>query len=250
MLDGVRRGEWGLSGRLIASYILVTLAVVVLVEALVVGFQVPQLLYSAQVQAQLQAQVDATATSYGRELAQRYPGGGPTGTLLGVPGQPARPGQARSGPQGTLIVPAIKGPVDSDQAVTAVLAIAADGTVVASSAPSQYPPGRAAASELPAPVTFSIADGRIDKTGWLPTPHGSVLWTLAWPAAGAGRTKLSASGTGLLVYVQAPWSVPLFINPVRARGELDQLGETGPLLLWAPPCCCSWWCRSACCSGC
>ena len=234
MLDGVRRGEWGLSGRLIASYILVTLAVVVLVEALVLGFQVPQLLYSAQVQAQLQAQVDATATSYERELSQRYPGGGPAGTVLGVPGQPARPGQAQPGPQGTLVVPAIKGPVGSDQAVTAVVAIAADGTVVASSVPSQYPPGRAAASELPSPVIFSIAAGHVEKGGWLATPHGSVLWTLAWPTAGAGRTKLSASGTGLVVYVQAPWSVPRFINPVRAWGELDQLGETGPLLLWAP----------------
>ena len=41
MLDRVRRRAWGLSGRLIASYILVTLVVVVLVEALVLGFQVP-----------------------------------------------------------------------------------------------------------------------------------------------------------------------------------------------------------------
>ena len=64
MLDRVRRRVWGLSGRLIASYILVTLAVVVLVETLVLGFQVLPLLNSTQ----LQAQVDAFAKSYGQQL--------------------------------------------------------------------------------------------------------------------------------------------------------------------------------------
>jgi hypothetical protein len=95
---GVRgrlRGRlWGLSGRLIASYILVTFVVVVLVEALVLCFQVLPLANSARLEAQLQDRVDATAKSYGQQLAQRYPGGVPAGTVLGDPGQPARPGQA------------------------------------------------------------------------------------------------------------------------------------------------------------
>ena len=155
MLDRVRRRAWGLSGRLIASYILVTLVVVVLVEALVLGFLVPRLVNGGQ----LQAQVDATAQSYVQELSQRYPGGVPAGTVLGDPGQPAQPGLARPAPDGTLAVPAITGPVPGGQAVTAVVAVAADGTVVASSAPSLYPPGRAAASELPAPATSAIAAG-------------------------------------------------------------------------------------------
>src|SRR5580693_5017061 len=64
VLDRVRRRAWGLSGRLIASYILVTLAVVVLVETLVLGFLVPRLVNGGQ----LQAQVDATAQSYVQEL--------------------------------------------------------------------------------------------------------------------------------------------------------------------------------------
>ena len=84
MLDRVRRRVWGLSGRLIASYILVTFAVVVLVEALVLGFQVPSLVNGAQGQ----AQVDAAAQSYAQQLSQRYPGGVPAGTVLGDPGQP------------------------------------------------------------------------------------------------------------------------------------------------------------------
>jgi signal transduction histidine kinase len=226
VLDRVRRRAWGLSGRLIASYILVTLAVVVLVEALVLGFQVPSLVNGAQ----LQAQVDAAAKSYGQRLSQRYPGGVPAGTVLGDPGQPAQPGQARPAPDGTLAVPAITGPIHSQQAVTAVVAIAADGTVVASSAPSRYPAGRAAASELAAPAAPANAGGPI-KGGSVPTPYGSVLWMVFWPAGRAGINKPPASAPGQVayVYVQAPWS-PGFINPIRAWSELGQLGETGPLL--------------------
>ena len=228
MLDRVRRWAWGLSGRLIASYILVTLVVVVLVEALVLGFQVPLLVNGAQ----LQAQVDAAARSYGQQLSQRYRGGVPAGTVLGDPGQPAQPGLARMAPDGTLAVPAITGPIHSHQAVTAVVAIAADGTVVASSAPSRYPPGRAAASELPAPAASAIAGG-IDKGGSVPTPYGSVV-QMVWPAARAGLSEPPADAPGRVayVYIQAP-SSPGFISPIRAWSELRQLGEDGPLL--APP---------------
>ncbi len=226
MLDRVRRRVWGLSGRLIASYILVTLAVVVLVEALVLGFEVLPLVNGAQ----LQAQVDATAKSYAGQLAQRYPGGVPAGTVLGDPGQPAQPGQAPTTPDGsTLVVPAITGPVHSDQAVTAVVAVAADGMVVASSAPSRYPPGRAAASELPAPAAPANAGGPI-KGGSVSTPYGNVLFMVGRAGrAGIGKPPASAPGRVAYVYVQAPWS-PGFINPIRAWSELGQLGDAGPLL--------------------
>ena len=159
MLDRVRRRAWGLSGRLIASYILVTLAVVVLVEALVLGFQVPQLVNGAQLQGP-GGRHRARATP---AAIQRYPACRPEPCSASAPSRPAEPGGSRPGPgrarrDGTLAVPAITGPIHGHQAVTAVVAIAADGTVVASSAPSRYPPGRAAASELPVPVT--IATGR------------------------------------------------------------------------------------------
>ncbi len=224
MLDRVRRRAWGLSGRLIASYILVTLAVVVLVEVLVLGLQVPLLVNGTQ----LQAQVNATAKSY----AERYPGGVPAGTVLGQRGQPAKPdgvqpALVQPAEDGTLAVPAITGPVPGGQAVTAVVAIAADGTVVASSAPALYPPGRPAASELPVPVTSQMAVGQIVKSGTLSTSHGTVLWDLAWtPRAGSGRRRQQR---GTVIYVQTPWSTG-FINPITAWSELVQLGEARALL--------------------
>jgi NarL family two-component system sensor histidine kinase LiaS len=222
VLDRVRRRAWGLSGRLIASYILVTLAAVVLVEAFVLSFEVAWLANGTK----LQAQVDAAAKSYGRQLSQRYHGDVPAGILLGVPGQPARPGLAAV-LHGTLVVPAITGSILSNRAVTAVVAVGADGMVVASSAPFRYPPGRPAASELPAPAAPRNINGI--KGGSVPTPYGNVIFW-AWRAGQAGPGKSSASAPGRIayVYVQAPWS-PGFVNPIRAWGELSQLGDAGPL---------------------
>jgi signal transduction histidine kinase len=205
VLDRVRRRAWGLSGRLIASYILITLGVAVLLEVLVLGFQGPERVSDAS----LQAQVDATANGYARQLAQRYPGGVPAGTVLGDRGQ------AGSVPDGTLAVPAMTGPVRGKQAVTAVVAIAADGAVVASSAPSRYPPGRPAASELPVQAAGVISIGpRAFKGGSIPTAYGSVLWMVEPVGVGSpGGPRRVA-----YVYVQAPWS-PGFVRSVLAWGE-------------------------------
>jgi signal transduction histidine kinase len=229
VLDRVRDRVWGLSGRLIASYILVTLAAAVLVEVLVLDFQVP-------VQAdgtRLQAQVDAAAASYARQLSQRYPADVPAGTVLGDPGQPAEPGVARSTPDGTLAVPAITGRIHSSQAVTAAVAIAADGTVVASSAPSRYPPGRAAASELPVQAATAIGGPRALKGGSVPTRYGSVIFWMVGPEGRAGTSKppTSALGPVAYVYVQAPWS-PGFIDSILAWGGLGS-GKIGPRLSFA-----------------
>ena len=229
MLDRVRRRVWGVSGRLTASYIVVTLVVVVLVEALVLGFQVPRLVNGAQ----LQAQVDAAAKSYGQQLAQRYPRGVPAATVLGAPGLP-KLGLAQPAPDSTLIIPAITGPIPSDKAIRAVVAIAADGMVIASSAPSRYPPGRAAASELPAPAASAIGPGGLILKGdSVPTPYGSVLFWMVRLGGRADISKPSASqpGQAAYVYVQAPWSSPGFINPIRALRELRPLAANGPLLL-------------------
>jgi NarL family two-component system sensor histidine kinase LiaS len=227
VLNSVRRRVWGLSGRLIASYILVTLAVVVLVETLVLGFQLPSLVNGAR----LQTRVGATAQTYAGQLVQRYPDGVPAGTVLGDPGQPTRPGEAPTTPDGSmLIVPAITGPIHGSQAVTAVVAIASDGTVLASSAPSLYPPGRAAASELPGPATAAITGGSILKLGSVSTRYGSVLLTVEPTVrAGAGKLPGSAPRQVAYVYVQAPWS-PESINFIHAWSTLGQFGGTNALL--------------------
>jgi signal transduction histidine kinase len=228
VLDRARSMAWGLSGRLIASYLLVTLAVamlVVLAEALVLGYRPPMPANDAQ----LGVEVIATAQSQSQQLAQRYPDGVPAGTMLGDPvGQRRKGGQPSGDPGGsTLTVPAYTGPIRSHQAITAVVAIAADGAIVASSAPSRYPPGRAAAGELPAAAISAGRTIRCPRCGAKPggigsTPYGSVLW-MVWPAGHAGTGKPSASAPGLVsyVYVQAPYSAG-FANPIRVWNNLSQ----------------------------
>jgi signal transduction histidine kinase len=214
LLDRVRRRAWGLSGRLIASYILVTLAVVVLVEALVLGFQVPPLMNGAK----LQTQVDATANSYAQQLSQRYPGGVPAGTVLGDP-QPMKLGLVQPAPNGTLLVPAITDPIPSDRAVTAVVAIAADGTVVASSAPFRYPAGRAAASELPDQAAYAISPGPfVVKGGSVPTTYGSVLFGVLASQRVVRRVRRLERAT--LAVADGDYTVTL---PVSGRDEVGRL---------------------------
>jgi signal transduction histidine kinase len=227
VLDRARLRVCGLSGRLIASYILVTLAVGVLVKVLITGFQIPPRVNNEQ----LQDQVIAAARTYAQLLAQSHPSG-PAGTVLGVPGQPAQPGRVQLGPDGTLIVPSITGPIRSDQAVTAVVAIAANGTVIASSAPSRYPAGRAAASELPVQAAQVIATGTIALKGAaVPTRYGNVIfWMIGLQSSpGAGQVSPSAPGPVAYVYVQAPWS-PGLLDLVLAWIGLGQLDSTGQVM--------------------
>jgi NarL family two-component system sensor histidine kinase LiaS len=231
VLDRVRRRARGLSGRLIASYILVTFVAVVLVEALVLTFQVFPLVAGTQEQAQLQAQVDYTANSYAQQLSQRYPGGVPTGIVLGDPSPPVKPGGVLAAADGTLVIGAFTGPAPDKGAVTAVVAIAADGTVVASSMPSRYPPGQAAASELPAPAAGALTPPHVSKGGSVPTPYGNVLMTVvSTKQAGQGKSLAGARRRAAYVYVQAPWSSPRFVGPGNAWLELSHLGEAAPLL--------------------
>src|ERR1700727_2478524 len=173
MRDRVGRRARGLSARLTASYILVTLTAVVLVEAITLGFQVP----SRGTDAHLQGQVAAAAKSFVQQFARRCPRGIPVGTVLGDPGQPAKLGMVRPTPDGTLMFPVITGPIPRKQGVTAVVAIATNGTVVASSAPARYPPGRAAASELPVQAAQAITGSHLRlKGGGVPTRYGNVIF--------------------------------------------------------------------------
>jgi signal transduction histidine kinase len=222
----VRRRAWGLSGRLIASYVLVTLAVVVLAEALVLGYQAPRL----ENDTRLQDQVGATAKAYLQQLRQLYPGTVPAGTLLGERDQPARPGQAQPPGDGlTLVIPGIAGPIRDHRPVTAAVLIAPGGAIIASSAPSRYPPGQPAADKLPAAAAAAIAPGRpvdVGTGGSGSAPYGRVSWALLGPA-GPDPAEF-----GAYLYVQAPSLSTGFVSPIRAWQELRRMSGTGPLL-WA-----------------
>jgi signal transduction histidine kinase len=222
VLGRIRPRAWGLSARLTASYVLVTLAVILLVEAIVLGYQAPHLVNDAK----LQSQVGATAKVYWGRLQQRYPGGVPTGTLLGDPGEPSGPGQAVSRDGITLVVPAIAGPISSDKPVTAVVMIAADGTIVASSAPARYPAGQPAASKLPAQAAAALARGNATRAS---DSSGSVTWTLISGPSSEPASSRTGKPEPVYLYVQAPLPTG-FVNPIRAWNELRHQSGAGPLI--------------------
>ena len=178
--------------------------------------------------AQLQAQVDAAARSYGQQLVLRYPDGVPAGTVLGDPGPSARPGAAASTDDGTLDVPAITGPVPGNQAVTAVVAVGADGTVLASSAPSRYPPGSSANELSPprqrrrtGPPSRATARSR-------PTPRGTAPCSSRSPgppATPASATRRPAPRDGSPTSTSRHAGRPGSSTPSAPGVELGQLGD-------------------------
>lgn len=223
MLGRVRPRSWGLSTRLTASYVLVTLAVIVIVEAIVLGYQAPNLVKDAQ----LQAQVTTTAKEYLGQVLQDYPAGVPTGTLLGEQGQPPRPGQAVSHDGVTLVVPAIAGPISSDKPVTAVVVIAGDGTITASSAPDRYQPGRSAATELPGQAAAALANGDTTRSSG---SSGNITWALtSGPGSRPASSRTAAKPEPVFLYVQAPLPTG-FVNPISAWNELRHQSGAGPLI--------------------
>src|SRR5258706_58340 len=175
------------------------MAVVVLVEIIVVGYQAPQLTNDTR----LLGPVAATAGSYAQQLTQQYHDGAlPSGTVLGDPGQRAIPGQAQLAPDGQeLNVPAISGPIAGHEAVTAVVVVDSNGRIVASSAPSRYQPGQAAAPLLPDAAAATILQGRFKNLGSGSTPFGWVSWAMA---AVNGGNATAGPGQATSVYVQAP----------------------------------------------
>ncbi|MGH8988647.1 MAG: HAMP domain-containing protein, partial [Acidimicrobiales bacterium] len=223
MLGRVRRSLWGVSRRLITSYALVTVFAVVLVEAFVLGYQVPKLLSDAE----LHTQVGVTAESFWSQLSQRYPDGVPAGTLLAERGQRTERSTVRTSPNSSaLVVPAVTGAISSHKSVTAVVAISEDGTIIASSAPSRYPAGQSATNGLPAATVAAIKAGLLKGVsgGIGSTPYGSVSWTLY---GGAYLPLLPPSTTGLAyLYVQAPQPSGL-VNPISAWGDLGKISGGG-----------------------
>ena len=69
----------------------------------------------------------------------------------------------------------------------------------------------------------------------MPTPYGSVLFWMVWPAGRAGTGKPPASAPGLVayVYVQAPWSARVH----QPHPRLGRAGSArrGPARCWSAP---------------
>jgi HAMP domain-containing protein len=240
---GMRR-RWGLQAKMTASYVLITAAVVVLVEAVAAVVVLPGLVSGADRATQVQLLASATANQVMQQSATL--GQLPTASqlrldqaALGLP-----PGQARKSADETGV-----GIPDFPQrakvlvpAAAVVLLLAPDGRVVASSNPARYPVGRRlgdpAMGALPAQVTSRppTAWGKRDSLTPAPTRNGAVRWAAA-PVLDLGGLSKGAKPSPVsdllgVVYVQVPATAKLAQEPSWREALAPQL-RVGLLVLAA-----------------
>jgi signal transduction histidine kinase len=237
-------GRWGLQAKMTASYVLVTAAVVVLVEIVAAAVVLPELISGTGRATEVQLLASATANQVMQQSATL--GHLPTASQLRLdqppPGMP--PDQAREPTDETG-----GGPPDLLQranvvlpAAAVVLLLAPDGRVVASSHPARYPLGRRlgdpAMGALPAQVTTQPPTAWGKRDGLTPTPtrNGEVLWTAApvLDLRGLDKGTKPSPVSDLLgvVYVQVPATAKLAEEPNWRDALTPRLG-VGLLVLTA-----------------
>jgi signal transduction histidine kinase len=244
------RGRWGLQAKMTASYVLVTAAVVVLVELVAAVIVLPRLVSGADRATAVQLLASDTAnrvTQQSDTLGQL-----PTASQLRLDQAAPPPGRARRADDDTGVGISDLPPRGGEHhanvllpAAAVVLLLAPDGRVVASSDPARYPVGKRLGDPgmgaLPAQVTTRPPTSWGKRDGLAPTPtrSGAVLWATA-PVLDLGGlskgTKPSPVSDLLgVVYVQVPATAKLAEEPSWWEALGPQLGVGLLVLAGAVP---------------
>jgi signal transduction histidine kinase len=241
------RGRWGLQAKMTASYVLVTAAVVVLVEVVAAVIVLPELVAGAD----RPTRVQLLAGDYANLVMQKSATLGrlPTARELrldqAAPGWPPSEVRRSADETGVAIVPVLPQRATLAGPPVVVLLLGSDGRVAASSDPARYQvggrlsdPGMAA---LPAQITSQppTAWGKRDGLTPTPTPSGAVLWAAApvLDLRGLDKgTKLSPASDLLgVVYVQVPAAAKLTGEPSWWEALTPQLRVGLAVLAGAVP---------------
>jgi signal transduction histidine kinase len=206
---GRRRLYRSLQTRMAASYVIATAAVVILVEAVAIGFIIPNLLASQD----LQSRVTQTAGNLADQISLISTSADhvvlPADFVLGQPGTSLGPGQVQQSGNG-LVVPQVTQHYSTGSApLTLALVFTPDGKILASSYPSRYPIGSSAFAATPTGSAYQSGKGAEIAS----TPTGKVAWSMLpvqFPPAA-------------IVYVQAPVQAAT-IASVSSAGPLLQGG--------------------------
>jgi signal transduction histidine kinase len=224
------RGRWGLQAKMSASYVLVTAAAVVLVEAAVLAIVVPRLVPRPDPAALL----ELTAGSYAKSAMQlaarlgRLPNA--RELQLGEPTLQLQPGEARPSPNGTGVrIPYTSVRQDDARPMSLALLLDADERVVASSYPARYRVGdrfgEAGLDRLIAKFTESPEALKGASLAQAANAKGDVRWVAA-PVldlgSGTGRPAKPLAPLRLLgvVYVQIPAAAEFPAPPVDPSTSL------------------------------
>ncbi len=184
-----------------ASYVLVTAAAVIVVEAIAIAFTIPSLLANQDLTSRVRntayAYVDAVTAASTSDTQLVLP----SNFVLGQQGSSLGPGKLKA-QAGGVEIPQITGTYpDSGAPVALALVFSNDGTVVASTYPARYPIGSSAFTVLPSGSKSwgSGTEGQIsDVTG------GQVAWVVVQVVQPGGKPLGSIKNLNAYVYVQAP----------------------------------------------
>ncbi|HEY7201782.1 MAG TPA: sensor histidine kinase [Candidatus Dormibacteraeota bacterium] len=237
------RQRLGLRARMTASYVLVTFAAVILVEALAAVLVIP----NVNQQADLASRVVNTANAYARqyenalEKAPAMAAGAEgaksqdaadasavelsaiallRGLPLGDPTRHLRPGEVRTRDDGGVVIPRVTDPLPDSAPMSMALVLSTRGIVLATSYPGRFGVGSAAASWLPAGWTKGIS-------AVTSVAGGTVAWvtdTILPPDGDSPSPEAQPLG---YVYIQVP-------IPATSPVELDALKpllQTGAIFL-------------------
>jgi signal transduction histidine kinase len=184
----------GLQAKMTLSYVVVTAAAVLVVEAIAIGFLLPSATSAADVQTRVQSTAAALAGATSNAWAKLD--GPPAGTQFppGAAPAPASPGEVQADESGGIVINQSTGGYSPGQDPVAVaLLVGTDGRVLASSYPAQFPVG--SQPKLP-------YDPATQFKGTATTGSGSsaVTWTVSpvttLPPPDAGKSGAPASGKG------------------------------------------------------
>jgi signal transduction histidine kinase len=207
---GRLRGYWvksrgidrfGLRARMAASYVLVTAAAVIVVEAIAIAFTIPSLLANQDLTTRVRytayalADAAASASTSSTQLVL------PTGFVLGQTDPSLGPGKTRAQANG-IEIPQVTGAYpDTAGPVSLAVVFSSDGHVLASSYPERYPVGGDILSLLPfGPKSTLTGDsGQISNVN-----NGQVAWVVVPVVQATGKPLGSVKNQNGFVYVQAP----------------------------------------------
>jgi signal transduction histidine kinase len=224
------RGRFGLRARMTASYVLVTAAAVIVVEAVAIGFLIPNYLAGQD----LMSRVDYTASSMADKLAVVSTSPDtlqlPADYVIGEDFGPG-PGKIQDLGQG-LLVPYVRAALpQSAGALTAAVVMGSNGVILASSDPVQFPVGANAEGMLP--------DGalKFERGSQVATSNingHDVIWALepvyVQLTRGGGVPGTRGKQPEGFVYVQAPAQAVTFAGSLDQAGPLLQAGVAVLLL--------------------
>ncbi len=192
--------RFGLRARMAASYVLVTAAAVIVVEAIAIAYTIPSLLANQDLTTRVRytayalADAVSTASSSSTQLVL------PAGFVLGQLDSSLGPGKAKIQANG-IEIPQVTGAYpDAAGPVTLAVVFSPDGNVLASSYPERYPVGRDVFSLLPyGPKSVLTGDGQISNV-----TNGQVAWVVVPVVQASGKPLGSVKNLNAFVYVQAP----------------------------------------------